>query len=49
MLYYLLDFIKNNSLGSENIANSICSCGECIYNDPKSQWDVNFNALRIIL
>jgi hypothetical protein len=48
MLYYLLDFIKNNSLGSENIANSICSCGECINNiDLKGQCDVNFSASRI--
>lgn len=47
MLYYLLDFIKDNSLGSENIANGICSCSECIYNDLKTQWDINFSASRI--
>ncbi len=47
MLYYLLDFIKDNSLGSKNIANGICSCSECIYNDLKTQWDINFSASRI--
>lgn len=48
MLYYLLDTIKNDSLGSENIASGICSCGECIENkDLKSHWDVNFSASKI--
>lgn len=49
MLYYLLDFIRNNSVGSEKFANSICSCGECIYTHKHTiHRDVNFSVSKII-